>query len=356
MDNGRPHSNPDRWSDLPRMRRRVNVIYFLGTQDQSAIKIGRTDRTISERIEEHAGRGPLRDANRLVYLAAVPGINSDETATQRHFKSHLLDGEKEWFHAVPEIEGYIRWLRMQWFTLRTLDEADKDDVARSYEGIDGTIWLPDENRFVEDSAVSMTLDSLDDWGHVLDVDPPITGDDFYTDKRIINAARRAMGGIDLDPATHPAANRKYIRAKTIYTLTTNGLDQQWRGRVWCNPPFGNWKEWTKKIVREWNAGQIEAMCVLLATRTLTASGAAGLFENSNAFCITKGRIPFWGPKAGAPDDGHAIFYFGPDVAKFHESFGGIGHTAVPANSPRLYLTGFKALTHHNIGALKELDV
>jgi hypothetical protein len=53
---------------------------------------------------------------------------------------------------------------------------------------------------------------------------------------IMERAREALGGIDLDPATHPIAQQT-IGAATFYTAADNGLDRPWFGRVWLNPPF-----------------------------------------------------------------------------------------------------------------------
>lgn len=61
--------------------------------------------------------------------------------------------------------------------------------------------------------------------------------EYYTPTEIIEAARRAMGGIDLDPASSENAN-KIVRATQIFTKADNGLKHHWVGRVWLNHPFG----------------------------------------------------------------------------------------------------------------------
>lgn len=315
------------------------VIYFLGSQDGLHFKIGKTTRKVASRMSEHAGRGPNKHLNQLTFLAAVPGIDSDETSVHRYFSSQLMEDEKEWFHTSPELEGYIRWLRMQWFTLRSVEEADTDPIARSHDCIDGSDWLPNSSRVVEDESRALTLIGLGDtWGHVLDVEPTITNDDFYTDKSIIDAARHVMGGIDLDPATHPVANRKFIRAPRIYTLTTNGLDREWGGRVWVNPPFGDWVRWGPKIAEEWRRGEVLTMCALMSTRTFTVKAIAPIYKTASAMCIMHGRIPFWGGKATeSPNDGHAVFFFGENVDGFIETFSSLGHVALLEASGRFGL-------------------
>ena len=60
--------------------------------------------------------------------------------------------------------------------------------------------------------------------------------EYYTPIEIVEAARAVMGGIDLDPASSETAN-KQIKAARIFTVETNGLIQEWHGRIWLNPPF-----------------------------------------------------------------------------------------------------------------------
>jgi hypothetical protein len=54
--------------------------------------------------------------------------------------------------------------------------------------------------------------------------------DWYTPPQYVEAARRVMGGIDLDPASSAAANQ-VIKATTFYDEATNGLAQPWTGKI-----------------------------------------------------------------------------------------------------------------------------
>lgn len=308
-----------------------NITYFLGHQTGEAIKIGRTTQKMSVRSNQHSGRGPSKVNNGYEFLAAVPGTPNDEKCVHGYFQAHLCPGEKEYFYPAEQLRGYIKWLRTQWFTLNTITDAD-DPLHRTCESVDGSMWLPNDARLTVDEPMTLLgLTSRTDgpWADILNVEPVITGDDYYTDGALIAAARVAMDGIDLDPATHPMANRKYIRAPTIYTLNTNGLQQRWHGKVWCNPPFNQWQEWAPKIVGEWDAGNVDAMCILLPTRSLTAKSVAQLLDACTAICFTKGRRKFWGPIAkDSPDDGHAIFYFGDNPRQFCGAFREIGSPMV----------------------------
>jgi ParB family chromosome partitioning protein len=61
--------------------------------------------------------------------------------------------------------------------------------------------------------------------------------EYYTPVEIIDAARRVMGAIDLDPASSEIANR-FVKAGQIFTKDDNGLKLHWFGNVFMNHPFG----------------------------------------------------------------------------------------------------------------------
>ena len=60
--------------------------------------------------------------------------------------------------------------------------------------------------------------------------------EWYTPKPYIAAAKKAMGDIDLDPATSKRAQRT-VKAAKYYTAKQDGLLQPWSGNVFLNPPY-----------------------------------------------------------------------------------------------------------------------
>jgi hypothetical protein len=287
------------------------LIYFHGTEDEQFIKLGLTKRPSEFRRKEHERRGPRDEP--MHFLAGVLGSTSDESSLKQYFKDLLADARTtEWMRAEPPLVEYVRWLTHQWYVAKS--EAETEQLER----VESTRWLPNPERVVPDPARL----AYDPWESVKL--PEVTGDDFYTDPRIIAAAREVMGGIDLDPASHPVANGT-VCAERIFTIRDDGLSHEWKGRVWCNPPFGQWETWAAKIASEWRSGRVGEMCVLAATRSLTAQCFSPLLSGCSGACILHGRIPFWGPKAGSPDDGHAILYFGESFPRFAEVFSGLGN-------------------------------
>ena len=67
--------------------------------------------------------------------------------------------------------------------------------------------------------------------------------------------------IDVAAAAHNA------RCDRFYTLTDNGLLQDWSGeRVWCNPPYSDLAGWTEKAWQESATAELIVM-LLPANRT-----------------------------------------------------------------------------------------
>lgn len=295
-------------------------VYFYGTNDESLIKIGKTDGPILKRrksLENEVSLWPNFNGLPLHLLALVDGVRSDEQAVHKYFDDARY--RREWFNASVPLLDYIRWLRNQWF-VSTSEDAEPLGTVSSCQ------WLPGNGRSVAMNGEPRQLEMFCDssvWNCF--PTPEITGDDFYTNKAITQAVRSVLGEIDLDPASHPVANKE-VRATTIFTSADSGLTRAWFGRVWLNPPFSQWSHWVRKLSEEWLTGNVSEMCVLVATRTLTARYFSPVLSLCSAMCVLAGRFPFWGPKAtSSPDDGHAVFYFGGNATLFESVFSELGN-------------------------------
>lgn len=158
--------------------------------------------------------------------------------------------------------------------------------------------------------------------------------EYYTPAAIVDAARRTMGGIDLDPASSPAANAT-VQAGRIFTAADDGLAHAWFGRVWMNHPFGRTtnRPWVSKLVREYRAGRVEQACAITFASTSEA-WFQPLFRFPLAFLSprTNYLLPNGQPLRGVTK-GSVVVYLGPNVAEFGRQFGQFGHIVVPQEVP-----------------------
>jgi phage N-6-adenine-methyltransferase len=156
--------------------------------------------------------------------------------------------------------------------------------------------------------------------------------EWYTPAEYIIAARGAMGGIDLDPASTKEANG-IVKAERFYTAEQDGLTHPWPGRVWLNPPYSS--EWigpfSDKLVSEYRAKRTTAACVLVNNASET-DWFEHIAAQASARCDLHGRVKFWAPdkSVGAPLQGQAVLYLGKGASRFAEAFAKLGRIWLPA--------------------------
>lgn len=116
-------------------------------------------------------------------------------------------------------------------------------------------------------------------------------DEWLTPKYIIDA----LGEFDLDPCA--PVIRPWNTAKQHYTIIDNGLNKQWAGRVWCNPPYGlEAAQWLWKC-----ADHADAIALVFA-RTETKMFFDHVWDKAAALLFLNGRLYFHhvsGKKASA---------------------------------------------------------
>lgn len=162
--------------------------------------------------------------------------------------------------------------------------------------------------------------------------------EWYTPAGYIDAARRVMGEIDLDPASCAVANET-VQAARYYTRDDDGLSLSWcnpdgsPARVWLNPPYGksggesNQERWSRYLIRQYQAGQV-GEAILLVNAVPGNAWFQDLWRALPVWtpvCFTR-RISFERAdgKPDRPTHGNAFFYFGPRSARFVDIFQPIG--------------------------------
>ncbi len=165
------------------------------------------------------------------------------------------------------------------------------------------------------------------WGHDKNIALKWTGDpESYTPAIYIKAAREVMGGIDLDPASNMHA-QDVVQATEWYDEVENGLLQEWRGRVFLNPPyaFPAVEHFTEKLCLEVEAGNV-TQAILLTNNNTDTKWWHRAFTLAEAVCFTKGRVNFYKADGSEtqPTNGQTFFYFGAKGDAFREVFGQFG--------------------------------
>jgi hypothetical protein len=122
-------------------------------------------------------------------------------------------------------------------------------------------------------------------------------DSWLTPPEILRAVADAGGWWDLDPAAaveHPT----WTGAARWFTAEDDGLSQEWKGYVWCNPPFGpQTGVWLERMADHGNG---VALC---AARTETRWFVRSVWGRAQAVLFLHGRPHFYRPPSpggGAP--------------------------------------------------------
>ncbi|WP_292708567.1 DNA N-6-adenine-methyltransferase [Nostoc sp. NMS2] len=147
-------------------------------------------------------------------------------------------------------------------------------------------------------------------------------DCWYTPRSISDLVMQVLGAIDLDPC---ADDRKHIKARLHYTVSDDGLSQQWQGRIFMNPPYSCPGKWVVKLQAEYEAGRVSEAIALVPAATDT-NWLSPLLA-TQPVCFWKGRIKFldtsYQPKQSARQS-HCLVYWGENPQKFKQVFDEVG--------------------------------
>jgi hypothetical protein len=175
--------------------------------------------------------------------------------------------------------------------------------------------------------------------------PQGKSNEWYTPARYVEAARRVMGGIDLDPASCALANET-VKAAQYFSEEDDGLTQEWHGRVWLNPPYGRIDPekrgstkshqllFIQKLLQAYQQGVVDqAICLVIGTSCFMR-WFQPLWEYP--LCFHDGRILFDQPDGTQSDFGfgNIIAYLGPNEQAFINEFSAFGTITKRVDTPR----------------------
>jgi ParB family chromosome partitioning protein len=144
--------------------------------------------------------------------------------------------------------------------------------------------------------------------------------EWWTPKEYIESARAVLGQIDIDPASSELANET-VQANIFYTKKNNGLEYNWPGRVWLNPPYGGIaRDFVARLVQQYENG-ITTEAILLVNSNSTETAWFAPCWNY-ILCFTNHRINFVTSHSVAKGSTHgSVFvYFGKNVESFVRNF------------------------------------
>lgn len=151
-------------------------------------------------------------------------------------------------------------------------------------------------------------------------------EEWYTPPKYIEAARKTMGDIDLDPASTGDANM-IIRARKYYSVQDDGLKQNWEGKVWMNPPYSTELigKFIFKLLESLKTESVTEAIVLVNNATET-KWFQPMIDLAKVICFPAGRVHFWNPgkETASPLQGQAVLYFGDNKDDFVENFSMFG--------------------------------
>jgi hypothetical protein len=164
-----------------------------------------------------------------------------------------------------------------------------------------------------------------------DIDKDTSKDAWYTPAWLVDSIREILGSIDTDPCSCDIA-QSIVKATTYYTKENSGLDKEWNGNVFMNPPYSRelYPVFVDIFLQQWFQNTIQKGIVLTRNNTDTDATQKLLAQCDNALFLNQ-RVVFWNPHkaSGKQTDlcGHIIFLFSDNLQSqylFRKVFAGKG--------------------------------
>jgi phage N-6-adenine-methyltransferase len=115
-----------------------------------------------------------------------------------------------------------------------------------------------------------------------------------------------FGGFDLDPCATPET----AKCPRFFTPANDGLNQEWTGRVFMNPPYGRAiGTWMRKAIESVESGSAELVVCLVPVRTGTRWWQNYATKaKADDVRFLPGRIRFVGATSAAPFDSALVVF------------------------------------------------
>lgn len=182
----------------------------------------------------------------------------------------------------------------------------------------------------------------------------VKSNEWYTPAKYIEAARRVMGSIDLDPASCELANQT-VQAARYYTERDDGTIHAWQGNIWLNPPYSSERStkglgggklrgptdlFIAKLLKEYGSGNVQQAIALINADT-NRRWFQALWDF--ILCFTHRPVHFYKPTVDGNLEkdsrncsffGSAFVYLGPHEDRFITEFSRFGTIAKRVSGPR----------------------
>jgi phage N-6-adenine-methyltransferase len=341
-----------KWSNRE-IARRCNV-------SESFVRSLRTERSEERAYTTKHGTTATMNTSRIgaqpaptrEYAAAVPtiaAITEPEPALNPDRSRPLTDEEAAavvWRvigRLVPQHEGESQYelahRRVNWLRKATFShfiDAIKPGVIFTYSHYARIVNEIDSQLMALAKRPAPTINKPQPTPPIVEPATPVAGDEepqpeeekadsdeWYTPRYVIDAARKVLGKIDLDPASCAEA-QQVIRAMAYASKANDSLRDRypWLGRIWLNPPYSNPLPWVEKLFQQYEAGNVRA-ALLLVNTTNSPQWARMLWQSEHRVCLLSRRIKFWRPDrpdGKGFDRDQMIWYLGKDPQSFADVF------------------------------------
>jgi len=127
--------------------------------------------------------------------------------------------------------------------------------------------------------------------------PKSMKNDFWTPPAVFEALDERFGPYTLDAA----ASEENALVETYYDKKVNSLEQEWTGKVWCNPPYvkqddkTTLKDWVEKAYDSVKNGVAQLVTMLIPAYTSNYYWHETIFPNASHLVFFRARLDFGGP-------------------------------------------------------------